>query len=476
MSNVTISGNTISVQLDTAARYGESYVVDYNKGSSPVTDLTGKEAASFTGKPVRSGGGVTANWYGVRWLLDQADPDGERVASSVSAMDLHASLPVQSAMKGCVVADSGTVNYYLKADDWTKKADGSASNLDGTDGQVMIEVPEHYFRVWSDATHQYMAVSLSDFSGSTKMSRHYVGAYEAALNRTNSKLASVQNLSADYRGGNNDATKDAQDNTLLGRPATVISLINFRTYARNRGAKWNVLPYQHYMAIYRLFMIEYATRNSQKPVDLTFTVDGFRKGGLGNGVTTLNAADWNTYSGGYYPIIPCGITNVLGNHSGEVEYVTPNFPGTSGIVKVPAYRGIENPFGHIWKYLDGINIYNDHTAGTFSAYLIDNPANFASDTQENARFAGFMPTASGWLQGLNKDMIVESVGGAGSGSSTYFCDNYYSGANDTSDFYRVVLAGGHAYLGASAGFAFVHSYYAASIASAFLGSRLCFLP
>ena len=86
-------------------------------------------------------------WYGVEWNVTNASPTVTRIASD---MTLHATLPVQSAMKGCLLLDNGTVNYYLKADDWTKKADGSASNLDGTDGQVMVEIPKHYRKFETD--------------------------------------------------------------------------------------------------------------------------------------------------------------------------------------------------------------------------------------------------------------------------------------------------------------------------------------
>ena len=47
-------------------------------------------------------------------------------------------------MKACLLNDDGSVNYYLNPNDWSKKITGEASNLDGTDGQVMIEIPEHY--------------------------------------------------------------------------------------------------------------------------------------------------------------------------------------------------------------------------------------------------------------------------------------------------------------------------------------------
>ena len=64
-----------------------------------------------------------------------------------------------------------------------------------------------------------------------------------------------------------------------------------------------------------MFLVEYATRNSQKAVNTALTVEGFRQGGLGSGCTigtvTINGA--TTYS-----FIPTGSSDSLGSGSGEV--------------------------------------------------------------------------------------------------------------------------------------------------------------
>lgn len=416
------------------------------------------------------------SWYGVRFTTTQSDPDGERIASSDANMALHASLPVQSLMKGCLLNDDGTINYYLDADDWSLKEDGiTASVLDGTDGQVMVEIPEHYYKEYISGGYKYVNISLTAFSGATKVNKFYYGAYKAALNRTNNKLGSVVNTSADWRGGNNNAAWDAADNSLLGKPATYISRTNFRTYAANRGAGWYQIPQVQASVIYRLFIVEHATRHSQKAVNATLTAEGYRQGGLGDGVTTVSSGDWNTFSG-YYPFVNNGSANALGNGTGELDYVVSGWPGGDVTVKVNKYRGIEQPFGHIWEWREGINIYNDHIAGTFKAYLIDNPANFADDTLDNTREAADLPQSSGYISDQSvKDRIAVAAGEAGSGSSTFFADYFYSGYSDSSSFFRALLAGGYAFYGGVAGFACSNSYSSASVTSAYLGSRLCFL-
>lgn len=81
------------------------------------------------------------------------------------------------------------------------------------------------------------------------------------------------------------------------------------------GFKYNLYTYEEHRAICHLFLVEYATRNSQKAVNTALTVEGFRQGGLGSGCTTgavtINGAI--TYS-----FLPTGSSDSLGNSSGEV--------------------------------------------------------------------------------------------------------------------------------------------------------------
>ncbi|MGK3946958.1 hypothetical protein ABK046_52400, partial [Streptomyces caeruleatus] len=64
--------------------------------------------------------------------------DWTRIASTPAAMDLHRTLPVQSSLKGIVRRVDGSINYYLDPLDWSKKADGTPSDLTGTDGNVNV--------------------------------------------------------------------------------------------------------------------------------------------------------------------------------------------------------------------------------------------------------------------------------------------------------------------------------------------------
>lgn len=81
--------------------------------------------------------------YGVEWDSTNSSP----VLTRIGNMSLHKSLPIQSALRGCV-CQGKRIMYYLDPNDWSKKADGTDSRLDGYDGTVQVEVPEFY--LWSE--------------------------------------------------------------------------------------------------------------------------------------------------------------------------------------------------------------------------------------------------------------------------------------------------------------------------------------
>ena len=419
-------------------------------------------------------------YYGVEFDSSVSATAGTRLGLD----SLHVSVPIQSNMKRCILKDDGSVNYYLGANDSTKTAAGGTADLSGAAGQVMVEIPDHYRRFETEGTKQRCYISEYALPGFTRVPKSYVSAYEATLDRTNSKLASVVNLTAQYRGGGNNASRDEQDNTDLGKPATEISLTNFRTYARNRGAsgehKWNCYTYETHKTLAWLFMIEYATRNSQADYNAALDASGFHQGGLGPGVSTVSSGDWSSFNG-YHPIIPCGTTNSLGNNTGVVSYALPaSFGSGSVTVSVPSYRGVENPFAHIWKWTDGVlfDIEADGDGGKSKAYTCANPEDYSSslDTTKYdyktdvARTEGYVKTIG---FGEDGDIFPTAVGGS---SSTYFCDYWYTSIPSSGHSVRGLLLGGAAYDGAYCGFACLSSYDTPSSTYASFGSRLCYIP
>ena len=415
-------------------------------------------------------------YYGIEWDSTVSNPSCTRVGKA----ELHKELPVQSLMRRCILKDDGTVAYYLNANDSTKRDNGASANLDGTDGQVMVELPDMYVRFETDGTVNRALMSSHALPGFHLWKKDYVSAYEATVQRSTTKLSSVDNVDADYRGGNNNASYDGTYRDYCGRPATEISLTNFRAYARKRGARWQCNTYQIQKKLYWLFAIEYATLNTQADFNAALDDNGYHQGGLGKGVTDVDWSKWTTLNGNN-PFVPCGTTNSLGNHTGVVDY-TQNADDAGTVFKtvsVPSYRGVENPFGHIWKWADGIlcSIQSDADGGKSIVYVCDDPDKYSSTITDDYEIRGELPRKEGQVKTVCLGEYGEIMPSAiGAGSTTYFCDHFYTNIPLSGTETRGVLFCGAAPDGAAAGFVCADTDYAPTYAFANFGSRLCFEP
>jgi len=366
-------------------------------------------------------------------------------------------------------------SYRLDPDDWDKKADGTPSNRDGTDGQVMIFLPEYWFRVESVGDYKRWLISPVSLPGYIRERPQYISAYEATVHRPTLKLSSVKSLSPDYRGGNNNAAWDAESRTLLGKPATTINRPIFRTYAHNRGPGWEIDNYFAQRTLLRFALVEFATRDSQKPVNAEM-VDGLRQGGLGSGVTNLNSPAWSTFNS-YNPFIACGQSDSLGNATGDVIYTMPAEYGVLDTY-VNRYRGVELPFGHTWKNLDGINvrIYADTEPTPVSeAFITDDPSLWNDTNYTGYTKIGEVPRAGGYIRDmLDGELMSSNTVGAGSG--TYWCDYLYTELPASGESLRTVMVGNNALNGSIAGLVSLYSNFIPSTINTTAGTRLCYIP
>lgn len=259
--------------------------------------------------------------YGVEWDINVSNPACTRIGNPL----LHKSLPIQSKMRGCV-AKGKEIQYYLDPNDWSKKLDGTESVLDGTDGSVMVHIPRFYGRSFIDGDKRSVRISETRIDSTwIEIPEMLVSAYHPTVDNTdtsNPKLVSVVNTSTAFRGGNNSATYDQyldsdKFRTHLGKGRTSTTRAKAREYARNAGVE--LLSYEQYKWVfYWLFVIEYATFNSQAAYNAELTSDGYRQGGLGSAVTTGNSTYWSLYNGSN-PVIPNGFTNSIGNFTGVIN-------------------------------------------------------------------------------------------------------------------------------------------------------------
>lgn len=400
--------------------------------------------------------------YGVEWDVTVADPSMTRIGN----MALHRSLPIQSRMKGCLLNDYGEVVKYLNPTTWEGEV------RDGSRGQVMVEMPEHYRKFESVGNIRRVMISEYPIAGYHRVPMMYISAYEASMQRSTGKLSSVRNTTADYRGGNNTHSAwDELNKTMIGRPATQLTRDEYRTAARKRGStSWNMLDYNAHKAMCWLYIIEYATRNSQLPVRPK-DANGFMQGGLGEGVNI--GESWSSYND-WWPVVPCGHTDRLGNHSGEVAYDMLNDDGSLfKTVYVPRYRGIENVFGHIWKGADGIN--TKVSSGTAQIYVADAPALYTDSSVDGYILRGTAQKGDSFARDIIFGEFGEIVSSQGNGaSSEYWCDYAFTGASD--GICTEIFGGNARYGGATAGMFSTKRTTPYAVREEYNGTRLCFIP
>lgn len=404
--------------------------------------------------------------YGVEWDTASSSPDGVRVGN----MQLHRELPIQSKMRVCEVDDLGAVT-----------AASVSGMVQRVQGNIMTEIPEHWYKLYTNGTKFRMMLSEIPLPGYKHVDKFYISTYEACIARNEKKLWS-ENLYAysdessliNLRGGDNTSDWDGTYRSLLGRPVTNLTRDQFRQAARKRGSGWEMYTYNAHKTLFWLFAVEYATLDSQKPFNAQKDANGFTQGGLGEGPTQMT--DWTNFNN-TNPLIPCGYTNEFGNGSGEKAYVVKNASGgTHATLMANRYRGIENPFGHLWKCIDGANIQVTTGDARLSVlWTTDDPSNFSDTSYTGYDKKGNICRTNGYakktLLGEDGDIVTTEVGGS---SSTYWCDYYYTYTSISRML--MVRVGGDADRVLDAGFTCVAANLAPSDVSRNSSSRLCFFP
>ena len=405
------------------------------------------------------------DWYGVSWSETSSNPDCTRIGN----MDMHRSLPIQSMMKPFDITNiKDTVpEIILPIDDQFQKTSYANANnnqwsIVSTDSDnIMIRIPEFWYTdeyVPKSNTHN-LKICPHAKPGWYHHKEAYVSAYELCETSPSSgKVCSAKDLMP-----------------LVGRTREVL-----RKAVRGIGfdgeAKWNLYTYEEHRAICHLFLVEYATRNSQKAVNTELTPEGFRQGGLGSGCTTGTA----TINGAQtWSFIPTGSSDSLGSGSGEVtvtiQQTDSSGSNTSTITrKCNRYRGIENPFGHIWKHTDDvISVYGN---GYRTWYKSVKPNQFATNKNTSYKpFCASTMVSVGYKTEIKAtptcDFFAISV--SGGSETTYWCD-YNWDNTDTSE--HCLLIGGNSGNGGAAGLFTLLSYHGVGHSNATVGSRLTYLP
>ena len=347
--------------------------------------------------------------------------------------------------------------------------------LNGYDGTVRVYCPNFYIKSVIDGTKRRVWISTVKIDNSyTYQHEILIDAYRSTRIDTVPSnmgyLSTLRHFSAisvvnthDYcRGG--AGYKDEYDTYLetdpcrsdLGKPLTMQSRSDMRNYSR--WADSEMLSYDQYKNIfYWLYVIEYANFNCQETYNEALTDEGYKQGGLGAGITTIDFLCWRYYNG-FYPLTPCGYCNELGNGTGlkTMTVVTPTTSGGNPTqtynFSVPRWRGFDNPFGDIYTNLDGIIIQGDTAGNPNTVYTTTDPNNYGNDeSAKNAmEIAGHEIHQDGYTKefdlGEAAHIIPESVGGD---TTKYKCDYHLTGRKDTS--LKTLIVGGNANSGSQAG-------------------------
>lgn len=412
------NADDVTIEVDPAAVATVGDIQDLQKQISDLQAFVG-----YTDKDI----------YGVE--VDFKNRKFTRLAGAVS-MTPGAAFDAVKAFGGrkrCNVANDGTVNAYYGEAGYSET---------GSNGQVMVEQPKFYYKV--------VPLELEKVEGGKGFHMRKVRYYVSDTKKAGFKLhpAFIQDgveknfiyLSA-YEGSTFDTdagvynTTDAQTvdwtNDLLAsiagaKPTSGLTQggatrNGFRTIAAKRGAGWSQQTVQAATATELLFLVEYASFNMQSKI----------------GVGVTNKTDDGTTS----MTEITGYTANLGNATGSV-----NNPDGWNIV---TYRGEENFFGNIWKWIDGINIYN---YGVGSVHIADHGFKDNTDADPYQDAGITICGANGYVSafGYSEDFDWLFIASECSGDSALPVGDYFYQVK-ANESWTVALLGGSWHYGTHAG-------------------------
>jgi hypothetical protein len=252
---------------------------------------------------------------------------------------------------------------------------------------------------------------------------------------------------------------------LSGWNNATATMPNMRILAHNRGTGWELLDFNSVCAVQLLFIIRNQTLNSQSVYyGVAAITDATAGATFNNAINTGYTAGINMpdHSGDAY-----GETGAvdLGNASGECPAVTHYKTGEAA--KAFSIFGIENFWGNIWTWIDGINIKadrnpwiadHDFATDTFVHPYIDTGLTLANSNNYGVSIA--------YSATLNYAFLPRTVGGA---DNQYLCDYYYQTTGN-----RSALLGGNWSNLLKAGSFYWDLYHAGSNVFRYLSGRLGF--
>jgi len=319
---------------------------------------------------------------------------------------LRVGVPAWSAgtfTRGQRVTHNGSLWECVAASTTATPAAGAvASNLTGTDGQVMVEVPAFSVRYgFASGVHtREVRLGCSDSLIAQGFQPH------PAFIKTDGTYKDAFYIGAYQVTGTSPAT------TVSGASNRVsMTRATQRSASSARGTGWHVLAYLELAAIQTLMVTEFRDMNTQRAI--------------GNG----------SQEGSVF-VVNTGLSNTAGNRSQNA------YTSGGAVTDYISYRGLENIYGRAWQWVDGFNVYER------VVYLSNDQTAFADNTSVGYKFYAQVPTGSASYQKelfALPDVFLPSVV-TGASSTTYLGDALW-----TSTGWRVAYVGGSSSVGARVG-------------------------
>ena len=457
------NASNVSMTVDPAA---VATVGDINALQAEITDIQ-----SYIGY-------TDADIYGVE--VDFKNKKFTRLAGAVGKTpgDAFNGVKAFGGRRRCNVTDEGKVVAYFGDAGYSEtgvltsaitkgEGDNIRTYAAKTKVQVMVEQPKFYYKVVplelekiqggkgfhmrkaryyvSDTMKAGFKLHPAFIKDGKEKNFIYLSAYEGCTYDTSAsayKLNDAQDV---------DWTDDVLASIANAKPTSGLTQSSatrngFRTIAAKRGLGWSQETVQAATATELLFLIEYASFDMQSKI--------------GAGVTT------KTDDGTTSMTEITGATTTLGNKSGQVI-------NTNGY-SVVAYRGEENPFGNIWKWIDGINVYNKNEGSVYIAdHGFKDDTNAAPYSDAGITICGSNGYVSAFAYNEDFDWLFiasEVLGNSSLPVGDYFWQNKaYNG-------YTVAALGGYWADGSDAGGFRWRVYAASGYRARIVGGRLLYVP
>ena len=291
-------------------------------------------------------------------------------------------------------------------------------------GNVFIKIPKFYAKITKNADgtfkHQISGIRYEGFTtlfvdgAGNELDYILVGKYEGS--------------------GSTSLVESKSGKTVLVN----ITIDNFRKGCVANGAGYQQYDYLIDLIIKELWLIEFANTNTQA------IMQGYTDGDNSAAIATGRTDAVKTPSGSE-------VSNTDGAHAMK-------------------YRGIENLYGNVFKWVDGISFAAE------KVYVCTDPASYGGGkTASPYVYQGNRPTSNNYVRAfgpLERNPLIQYITNVSGGSdTTYFAD--YSGYSSSG---TVLYVGGLWDYGSDAGFWYLDGHYSASFADAFIGGRLCYKP